>query len=341
MSDDKNALLSEHRNPVLELAGLRTSFETNQGVLKAVDDVSLEVREGEVLGLVGESGCGKSVTALSIMRLLPSPPGKVVGGSIRLAGKDLLKMSNREMQHIRGNEISMIYQDPLTALNPVLSVGYQLIEGIRQHRRGPKREARVLALNMLKQVGIPDPNTVLRAYPHQLSGGMRQRVMISMALACEPQLLIADEPTTALDVTIQAQVLSLLKQLQRDTGTAIIMITHDLGVVAEMADRISVMYGGRIVETATTLKLFSQPSHPYTVGLLESIPRLYGPHRKFKSIPGVVPTLAGMPTGCRFAPRCNYATEQCEVEPDLEPVEHNHLVRCWYATEVGQGRNKK
>ena len=317
-------------HPVLEIEDLETSFFTQRGELKAVDHVSLQVNSGEVLGFVGESGCGKSVTALSVLRLVPEPPGKIIGGSILFEGDDLMRKSPEEMEDIRGNNISMIFQEPLTALNPVFSVGFQITEGIRRHMNLSSNQATSLALDMLKRVGIPDPETRLRAYPHQLSGGMRQRVMIAMALACEPKLLIADEPTTALDVTIQAQILELLRRLQKETGTSIVMITHDLGVIAEIADRVAVMYAGKVVETAPVKELFRRPLHPYTIGLISSIPKIIGPRNRLTTIPGMVPSLSQLPRGCTFAPRCSYATERCKQPPELKEAESGHSVRCWY-----------
>ena len=337
-SRQQSGVHRRHDVPVLEIESLETGFYTRQGVLKAVDGVSLYVNRGETLGVVGESGCGKSVTALSVLRLVPDPPGKIMGGNIRFEGDELLAKPPEEMEDIRGNDISMIFQEPLTALNPVFSVGFQLTEGIRRHRGIGEKEATSIALEMLNKVGIPDPTARLRAYPHQLSGGMRQRVMIAMALACEPRLLIADEPTTALDVTIQAQILALLRSLRDETGTAIVMITHDLGVIAEMADRVAVMYAGKVVETASVRELFRSPSHPYTLGLIGSIPKVVGPRERLETIRGMVPSLARLPRGCRFAPRCNFATERCRSMPPLEEVAPGHAARCWYAESV---RNRK
>ena len=318
-------------NPVLEVKNLETGFFTQRGFVKAVNGVSFSVNPGETLGIVGESGCGKSVTAMSILRLIQDPPGRILNGEILFQGKNLLKIHKKEMENIRGDRISMIFQEPLTALNPVMTVGYQLTEGVRRHRRVSKREAHLLAVEMFKRVGIPDAKSRLTAYPHQLSGGMRQRVMIAMALACEPKLLIADEPTTALDVTVQAQILELLIRLREEVGTSIIMITHDLGVIAEIADRVAVMYAGNIIETAPTRQLFRNPMHPYTIGLIRSIPRIVGERSRITTIPGMVPSLWNLPKGCRFAPRCTQSQERCTRMPELHEVEAGHMSRCWNA----------
>lgn len=334
--------------PILEIDRLTTKFHTARGTFKAVDDVSLYVRSGETLGVVGESGCGKSVTALSVLKLVPSPPGDIAGGEVRYKGENLLDKSAYEMEDIRGNDISMIFQEPLTALNPVFTVGFQLVEGLVRHKDIERSEARERAEEMLSKVGIPDPKTRMRQYPHQLSGGMRQRVMIAMALACEPQLLIADEPTTALDVTIQAQILDLLRRLRDETGTAIMMITHDLGVIAEMADRVAVMYAGEVVETAPVGELFKKTSHPYSLGLIDSLPKLTGARGRLRTISGMVPSLAKLPDGCRFAPRCRFATDQCRVhKPKLRPIEEDsesgidHKARCWYAEDARRERTNQ
>ncbi len=340
----------EPRGPLLRVRDLVTSFRTEQGVLRAVDEVSFEVPEGATLGIVGESGCGKSVTALSILRLIPHPQGAIERGSIELRGKDILKLSEREMQEIRGNEISMIFQEPMTSLNPVYTVGAQVIEAIRLHQKKSRREARERAIEMLRLVGIPSPETNVDAYPHQLSGGMRQRVMIAMALACEPSLLIADEPTTALDVTIQAQILELIAKLRERLGMSIVLITHDLGVVAEVATHVVVMYAGRVVERAPVKSLFDHPRHPYTRGLLRSLPSFEpiapeapaheGAPKKRARLPvieGIVPDLMALPPGCRFADRCPMVIEECRrEEPALAPVldDPRHLARCIRAEEV-------
>jgi oligopeptide/dipeptide ABC transporter ATP-binding protein len=319
--------------PLLEVKGLKTYFYTEDGVVRAVDGVSFEVYPGEVLGLVGESGCGKSVTSLSIMRLI-SKPGRIDEGEILLDGEDLLKLPEEEMIKVRGNRISMIFQQPQTALNPVFKVGDQLAEVLDVHQDLGRDAGWKRAIALLKMVGVPDPERRAEAYPHELSGGMAQRVMIAMALACVPELLIADEPTTALDVTIQAQILDLMRDLRREMGTSVILITHDLGVVAEMAERVAVMYAGEIVEQTDVNTLFDQPLHPYTQGLIGSIPILGEIKEKLDVIPGSVPNLVNLPPGCRFAPRCQarfkYACTICsEVKPELVEVKQGHLVRCW------------
>ncbi|KKM08833.1 peptide ABC transporter ATP-binding protein [Clostridiales bacterium PH28_bin88] len=316
--------------PLLEVQQLQTYFYTADGVVPAVDGVSVSMGRGETLAIVGESGSGKSVTSLSIMQLVPRPPGKIVGGAIRFGGEDLLKKSPAEMRRIRGNRISMIFQEPMTSLNPVFRVGEQVAETLRLHQGLGKREAWLQAVEMLKKVGIPSPEKRVRDYPHQLSGGMRQRVMIAMALSCNPELLIADEPTTALDVTIQAQILDLMRQLRREFGTAILLITHDLGVVAEMADRVLVMYAGRVVEEAGVTDLFDDPKHPYTAGLLRSIPRLEGTGERLYTIEGTVPNPVQLPAGCAFHPRCPLAGELCrKEEPQLRRVAPGRFASCW------------
>jgi oligopeptide/dipeptide ABC transporter ATP-binding protein len=329
---------------VLEIDNLKTHFFTSAGVVRAVDGVSYGVRSGETLGVVGESGCGKSVTALSILRLVANPPGRIVEGAIRLAGTNLLELSESEMEGIRGNDISMIFQEPMTSLNPLLTVGRQIGEAIALHRGLSRREAGDEAVAMLRRVHIPEPERRAHAYPHQLSGGMRQRVMIAMAVSCDPRVLIADEPTTALDVTIQAQILDLMRELQDRLGTAIILITHDMGVVAENADRVVVMYAGRKVEEASAKELFELPGHPYTKGLLGSIPNLEvaaqaGARRpRLNEIKGMVPSLANLPQGCTFAPRCALATPQCLVTyPPLVEHRAGHWVACWHADRVLEG----
>ncbi len=322
-----------NNKPLLEVKGLKTYFYTEDGVVRAVDGVSFEVYPGEVLGLVGESGCGKSVTSLSIMRLI-SKPGRIDEGEILLDGENLLKLPEEEMIKVRGNRISMIFQQPQTALNPVFKVGDQLAEVLDVHQDLGKDAGWKRAVALLKMVGVPDPERRAEAYPHELSGGMAQRVMIAMALACVPELLIADEPTTALDVTIQAQILDLMRDLRREMGTSVILITHDLGVVAEMAERVAVMYAGEIVEQTDVNTLFDQPLHPYTQGLIGSIPVLGEIKERLDVIPGSVPNLVNLPPGCRFAPRCQarfkYACTICaEVKPELEEVKPGHYVRCW------------
>jgi oligopeptide/dipeptide ABC transporter ATP-binding protein len=321
--------------PLLDVRGLRTSFHTRDGVVRAVTGVDLHVNRGEILGLVGESGCGKSVTSLSLMRLI-ARPGRIEAGEVVFDGTDLLKLPEKRMREIRGNRVSMIFQQPTSSLNPVYSVGHQLGEVLELHRNMKKRAARDRSLELLRMVGIPDPKRRLQAYPHELSGGMAQRVMIAMALACEPELLIADEPTTALDVTIQAQILDLMRGLQADTGTAIILITHDLGVVAEMCDRVAVMYAGEIVEQASVRNLFADPQHPYTRGLIGSVPTLGDVRDELATIPGSVPNLIDLPDGCRFAPRCLdrvewNVVEALEQHPELLEISPGHEARCWLA----------
>ena len=314
---------------LLEVKNLEASIKTKTGAIHAIEDISFSMEKGEILGVVGESGCGKSMTALSILRLLPTPPIEISGGQILYDGQDLLKMSKAGIRSIRGNRISMIFQEPMTSLNPVYTVGNQIMEAIHFHRKVSRKVCWEQAVKMLKMVGIPAPEQRMKEYPHQLSGGMRQRVMIAMALSCQPELLIADEPTTALDVTIQAQILDELKRLQKQTGTAIMLITHDLGVVADMAQKVLVMYAGKVVEYADTIDIFSRPLHPYTEGLLKSIPRLNQSVEKLHVIDGMVPSLSQMPKGCRFCPRCEYATKYCqEYEPPMLVCD-NRKVRCW------------
>jgi len=319
-------------DPLLNVGNLQTYFFTGRGVARAVDGVSFHVDEGEVVGLVGESGCGKSVTALSVLRLIPSPPGRIVGGEVRFEGRDLLAIPESEMQAVRGNRISMIFQEPMTALNPVFRVEDQVMEVIRRHRRVSLGEARERAAELLREVGIPSPEVRMKDYPHQMSGGMRQRVMIAMALACRPRLILADEPTTALDVTIQAQILDLLRDARERTGTSLLLITHDLGVIAEMAHRVIVMYTGRVVEEASVTELFNTPLHPYTQGLMKSIPGIGpgGAGKRLEAIRGVVPSLFALPPGCKFNTRCPHAFDRCFVEePWLILPEEGHPVRCW------------
>ncbi len=323
---------------LLEVKNLKTYFATRRGEIRAVDDVSFTVERGETLSLVGESGCGKSVTALSVMRLV-SAPGRVVGGEIRFEGRDLLKLPENEMREIRGDDIAMIFQDPMTSLNPVFTVGEQIAEAIRLHRKVSKREAWDQAVEGMRDVAIPSPETRAKNYPHEMSGGMRQRVMIAMALACDPKLLIADEPTTALDVTIQAQILDLLKELREKRNLALLLITHDLGVVAETSDRVAVMYAGKIVEEASASELFNRPRHPYTEGLLRAVPRLdeqrEGRMLRLETIEGVVPNPLDLPPGCRFAPRCQHAESQCSAgNIPLVDLGTEHLSRCVRANEI-------
>jgi oligopeptide/dipeptide ABC transporter ATP-binding protein len=322
--------------PLLRVRDLVTSFRTDTGALKAVDQVSFDVPRAATVALVGESGCGKSVTALSILRLVASPPGRIESGAIELEGRDLLRLPERAMRDVRGNAVSMIFQEPMTSLNPVYTVGWQIMEAIRLHQKKSRRDAHARAVELLRLVGIPEPETNVDAYPHQLSGGQRQRVMIAMALACEPKLLVADEPTTALDVTIQAQILELLRDLQRRLSMSILLITHDLGVVAENAQYVVVMYAGRVVESAAVEELFARPMHPYTRGLLESIPRpSAGGPRRLRTIEGMVPDLRRLPPGCRFADRCPLRVEACtREEPPLEEAAPGRLSRCWRAQEA-------
>ena len=320
--------------PLLEVDDLKTYFYTRDGIVRAVDGVSFTVYPGETLAVVGESGCGKSVTSLSILRLIAAPPGKIVNGRLMFQGRDLLGLTEDEMRKVRGNEISMIFQEPMTSLNPVLTIGRQIAEALVLHRGMKRKAALERAVEMLTLVNIPEAARRIEQYPHQLSGGMRQRVMIAMALACNPRLLIADEPTTALDVTIQAQILDLMRGLKEKTGAAIVLITHDLGVVAEMAQRVVVMYAGRKVEEAAVDDLFAHPRHPYTEGLLKSIPRLEhaqaAAHLRLAEIPGMVPSLKDEVAGCLFAPRCGYATERCRREyPSLEEKAPGHFAACW------------
>ena len=328
-------------DPLLRLSNLQTHFFTEEGVVRAVDGVDFEIYGGETLGVVGESGCGKSVTALSIMRLIPDPPGKIVGGEIIFEGQNLLEKSDSEMRRIRGNDISMIFQEPMTSLNPVYTVGDQIAEAIELHQKKKKKEALELAVEMLKKVGIPLPEQRVHEYPHQLSGGMRQRVMIAMALSCNPRILLADEPTTALDVTIQAQILELMKELRDDFGTAIMMITHDLGVIAEVCDRVVVMYAGKVVEYAEVKTLFKKPQHPYTWGLMNSIPKLTEQKKRLMTIEGVVPDADKIPEGCSFHPRCQFADDKCrDHEPEIQETESEHYVRCWYYDRINGIRDE-
>jgi oligopeptide/dipeptide ABC transporter ATP-binding protein len=315
---------------LLEVKNLKTQFLTDDGIVKAVDDISFTIGKEETFGLVGESGCGKSVTALSIIKLISWPPGKIVGGQVLLEGEDLLKKTEEQMQKIRGCKISMIFQEPMTSLDPVFTVGNEIMEVIELHQGLGKEEARKKALDMLHVVGIPDPERRMKEYPHQLSGGMRQRVMIAMALSCNPKLLIADEPTTALDVTIQAQILRLMDKLKQDFSASVLLITHDLGVIAQQCDNVAVMYAGEIVEYGSVGAIFGNPLHPYTVGLYQAIPRLDSDRERLRIIEGNVPNLIQIPSGCRFHPRCNHASERCAREmPQLVERENNHYTRCF------------
>ncbi|MGZ5124713.1 MAG: ABC transporter ATP-binding protein [Burkholderiales bacterium] len=329
---------------VLEVEGLKTYFFVRQGIVKAVDDISFALKAGEKLAIVGESGCGKSMTALSILRLVPDPPGRIVAGSVRIDGKDLLKLSESEMRKVRGNQISMIFQEPMTSLNPLLSIGNQIGEVFMFHENVSRRAAFERAIDLLKLVKIPEAARRAKEYPHQLSGGMRQRAMTAMALACNPKVLLADEPTTALDVTIQAQILDLILELQERLGTAVVLITHDLGVVAETAQRVIVMYGGRKVEEATVDDLFDRPRHPYTHGLLAAVPRLatvsgeQREHARLTEIAGMVPALVNLPKGCTFAPRCPFATDLCRSEfPPYEAKAPGHMAACWHSEKLYGG----
>ncbi|MFO7707449.1 MAG: ABC transporter ATP-binding protein [Desulfobacterales bacterium] len=315
--------------PVLQIIGLKTQFHTRGGLVKAVDGLDLEIDAGETFGLVGESGCGKSVTALSVLRLLPKPAGRIAAGRILFDGKDLAKVGEAEIRRIRGNRISMIFQEPMTSLNPVYTIGYQIEEVLRRHRCMNRAEARAEAARTLGLVGMPEPEARLDDYPHQFSGGMRQRAMIAMALACRPALMIADEPTTALDVTIQAQILDLIARLKQEFGMSVLLITHDLGVVAEICRKVTVMYAGKAVESAGVDALFNRPAHPYTVGLFNSLPRVGGRAGVLKPIPGAVPSLANLPPGCAFQDRCFQRLEACREEPPWQQMAVGHRARCW------------
>ena len=324
--------------PLLQVRDLKTHFFTDDGTVKAVNGVSFDLEEGELLGLVGESGCGKTATALSILRLITDPPGRIVGGEILFEGKDLLKLREREMRRVRGNRIAMIFQEPMTSLNPVLTIGRQLTEPLELHMGMDHPFARRRSAELLEMVGIPDPAGRLQDYPHQLSGGMRQRVMIAMALACNPKLLLADEPTTALDVTVQAQILELITGLARELGTAVILITHNLGIVARYAQRVNVMYAGKLVETGPARTIYENPRHPYTLALLHSVPRLDRPRQdRLASIEGLPPDLIHMPQGCPFRPRCPFAVDRCQENPPLLPVGERHWAACW--VDVRQRRS--
>jgi oligopeptide/dipeptide ABC transporter ATP-binding protein len=341
IEQDSETLGVKPGRAVLEIDNLQTHFFTAGGVVRAVDGVSYVVESGETLGVVGESGCGKSVTALSILRLVANPPGRVVGGTVRFQGRNLLDLTETEMEGIRGNDISMIFQEPMTSLNPLMTIGRQISETIALHQGSSRRDAMDQAIEMLRRVHIPEAERRAHAYPHQLSGGMRQRVMIAMAVSCNPKLLIADEPTTALDVTIQAQILDLMRELQETLGTAIVLITHDMGVVAENADRVVVMYAGRKVEEASARDLFECPGHPYTKGLLGSIPNVeVAAHTntrraRLNEIKGMVPSLANLQQGCTFAPRCALASDQCRAAyPPLRQYRLGHWVACWHAERL-------
>jgi peptide/nickel transport system ATP-binding protein len=317
---------------LLDVRGLRTLFSTEQGEVRAVDGVDFSLARGRTLGIVGESGCGKSVTALSIMRLVPQPPGRIAGGAALFDGEDLLALPESRVRSLRGDKLSMIFQEPMTSLNPAFPVGEQIAEALLRHRDVNKQEARAQAIEMLRRVRMPSPESRADDYPHQLSGGMRQRVMIAMALACNPKLLIADEPTTALDVTIQAQILELMRALREELGTAIILITHDLGVIAELADDVIVMYAGQVIERCSVERLFAEPQHPYTIGLLGSMPRLDLEQQRLTAIQGFVPSAGTLPSGCRFHPRCPFAVDKCRHEvPPLMEITPQHEAACWLA----------
>jgi len=322
-------------NPILlEVDDLRVQFRTDDGLVKAVDGVSFHLKRGETLGLVGESGCGKSVTAYSILRLLTSPPAQYAGGTIHFLSENLLTLNEKQMRKVRGGQVSMIFQEPMSSLNPIMTVGSQITEVIFEHQKKSRSEAREIAIEMLRRVRIPSPETRIDEYPHQMSGGMKQRVMIAMALVCRPQLLIADEPTTALDVTIQAQILDLLSELQQEFNTSVLLITHDLGVVAQTCDRVAVMYAGKIVEQASTENLFARPRHPYTQGLFQSLPSLVEKKERLAVIPGTVPSPLDFPSGCRFRTRCPMAQEVCAQEPELREVAGGHLSACHFSDQL-------
>lgn len=329
---DASATLPEDATSVRHLLSIQhlvVQFETHQGLARVLEDVSLDIRRGEIFGLVGETGCGKSVLARSILRIIPQPPGRISSGRILFRGRDLLRLSVGKLRRVRGREISMIFQEPMTSLNPVFTVGNQMQEVVCLHQRVSRSRARAICLDMLQQVNLPDAREILRKYPHELSGGMRQRVMIAMELSCHPRLLIADEPTTALDVTVQGQVLAILKKLARQHRVSILLITHDMGVVAQLCDRVAVMYAGQIVEQATTERLFASPTHPYTRGLIGAIPSLEGKTGPLQAIAGSVPPLTQPPPGCRFHPRCEYCFSPCgRHTPQLEALDQNHTVAC-------------
>ena len=327
---------------LLEVKGLETRFYTQEGIVKAVNGISYNLDEGATLGIVGESGCGKSVSVLSMMRLIPEPPGKITGGQVIFDGRDLLQMDMDDIRHVRGNRIAMIFQDPMTSLNPVLTIGRQLTEALELHMGMDKQQAILRSIELMEMVGIPQADQRIKDYPHQFSGGMRQRVMIAMALSCNPQILIADEPTTALDVTIQAQIVDLVKRLRDEIGMAVIWITHDLGVVAGLVERVNVMYAGYIAETGAVKEIYGHPRHPYTMGLLGSLPRLDDSSRaKLTSIEGLPPDLVAPPPGCPFAPRCDYVIERCLTEnPPLEPVGLDHAAACWNVQATQERRTQ-
>jgi oligopeptide transport system ATP-binding protein len=323
---------------LLEVNNLKTRFYTQEGVVHAVNGISYKLDEGQTIGIVGESGCGKSVGVLSVMRLIPNPPGRITDGEVWYKGRDLLKLSGEEMRQVRGREIAMIFQDPMTSLNPVLTIGQQIAEALQLHMGMDKRQARARTIELLEMVGIPGAAARIDDYPHQFSGGMRQRVMIAMGLSCAPQVLIADEPTTALDVTIQAQIIELVKRLRDELGMAVIWITHDLGIVAGLAETVIVMYAGFIIERAPVKELYANPSHPYTLGLLGSLPRIDQESERLANIEGAPPDLVAEPIGCPFAPRCSFRKEQCAVNPPLEQIGLNHEIACWVDVKTGELR---
>lgn len=328
--------------PLIRLNNLSSYLHSNGKCFKAVDGISFEISDGETLCLIGESGCGKSVTSLSILRLLDQPPWKIDAGEIAFKGRNLLKLTEEEMRAVRGNQIAMIFQEPMTSLNPVLTIGDQIDEAMILHKRLSNKEAKTATIQLLEKVGLPDAGNKYGDYPHQLSGGMRQRVMIAMALSCDPLLLIADEPTTALDVTVQAQILELLRQYQKETGMGLLLITHDFGIVAEMADRVAVMYASKLVEYGSVRSIFQNPKHPYTIGLLNAIPRMDRAAERLAVIPGQVPDASEYPAGCHFAPRCDFATERCRNEkPDPVELETGHFVHCWEYEKVGKSYDEK
>ncbi len=327
----------EGSRDILEVKNLKTYFYTDEGVVRAVDGVSFDIKKGETLGMIGESGCGKSVTALSIMRLIPQPPGRIMEGEIYFKGENLREKSESEIRRIRGNKIAMVFQEPMTSLNPLFTIGDQITEAIILHQKVDKREAQCRVIEMLQRVGIPAPERRSHQYPHQLSGGMRQRAMIAMSLSCNPDLLIADEPTTALDVTIQAQILELMERFKKELGMTLLLITHNLGVIAEVSDRVAVVYAGKTVEYADVQAIFKHPRHPYMVGLLESVPRLDDASEKLKIIKGAVPNALNLPRGCRFHPRCEKVMDVCKAKPPpILEVEKNHWVRCWLYDSEGK-----
>ena len=333
-------IMREQKIPILKVTQLKTRLRSNGKIYQPVDDVGFEIHPGETLCLVGESGCGKSVTALSLLRLLEQPPWEIEAGEILLEGKNIWSLPEADMQKIRGNRIAMIFQEPMTSLNPVLTIGEQIDEALIIHKKNSRQEAKKKTIDLLNNVGLPDANKKYNDYPHQLSGGMRQRVMIAMALSCEPSLLIADEPTTALDVTVQAQILELLKDYQKKSGMGLLLITHDFGIVAETADRVAVMYASKLVETGDARSIFKNPRHPYTAGLLEAVPKIQGVSERLSVIPGQVPDSSGYPQGCHFAPRCSYATDRCQNEkPDSAEVEPGHSVSCFEWKNVKNVKN--